>query len=539
MITKFKYIKEMIEPSTELVNKQFQLMDNIKINILFLKNMTNIELINNLIIKPLVTFKNNDSKVVVLEKYLEQLKKCNKNKLCNRNSPEQLSHKVKKIEKLEFPKNSLSEYLSTSVIYVSETEYINDNNKLLDEILRGNCLVMINEGIETFSCSTVKYNERAISEPPTSVVINGPRAGFVENINTNITLLRRRVCNSDLKVEDFFVGRYTKTRISVCYISSIANKEIVKNVKKKINAMDIDGIVDSEYLVDILSKRTYSILKQVGKSEKPDVAVAKMLEGRVIILVDGSPICLSVPFIFLEDLQASDDYYQKNYRVILLRFLRLVGSFTAILLPAVYVAMQSFHYKLLPTKFLVTILNSTQGIPLTPFMEVLFVILLFEILYESSIRMPKYMGMALSIVGALILGDTAVKAGLVSSPSVMIIALSGITIYTVPDEAGELSLLRLFFVFLGGTLGLFGVSIGMLMFIVYACSIDSYGAPYFAPISPLIKSDLKDTFNKAVNLEMTKRPKSLKLKNNKRIKNKSNVVNDDNDWQDDNSKTKK
>lgn len=588
MKTKLEYVKNMIEPSKDLINKEFYFSEDFKINLLFLKNMSDIELINKLIIKPLINAKSdeklikkfeeiksktggndvkeennnendkgvnfntdnisdnkqqdidnistknnvldtNNQSTIVNQSNLKDEEDGNceivnnqNNAYCEDDDENKLSHKVEIFEKQEFPKNSISEYINSNIIFVAESEYVENKNKILDEVLRGNCLLMINDGAECISCSMVKYQDRTITEPPTSIVINGPRAGFVENINTNITLIRRRLCNSDLKIEESNIGRYTKTRIAVCYIKSIVDDTIVEMVKKKLEAIDIDGIIDSEYLVDFLSKKAYSIFKQVGKSEKPDVAVAKMLEGRVIILVDGSPISLSVPFLFFEDLQASDDYYQKNYKVVFLRYLRLIGIFMSILLPGMYVALQSYHYKLLPTKFLVTILNSTQGLPLTPFLEVLFVILLFEILYESSIRMPKYMGMALSIVGALILGDTAVKAGLVSSPSVMIIALSGITIYIIPEEAGQLSLLRLFFVLVGGTLGFFGITMGVLVLTIYACSIDSYGVPYFAPFAPRVETDLKDIFSKATLSQMQERPESIKTKNKIRMKNVNN-----------------
>ncbi|MBQ7307985.1 MAG: spore germination protein [Clostridia bacterium] len=520
MKTKLDYIKEMIQPSNDLVTKDFLFLDKIKISIVFLKNMPDMELLNSMIIKPLIKAKqdkNIKEKIKSFGEYLEKNKsKCNaKNK-----TQKTLSNKVKEFPKEEFPKKSLSNFLISELIFVCETEYVTNEEKMLDNVLRGNCLVLINDGVEGFICSIVGYQDRTITEPPTSVVINGPRAGFVENLNTNITLVRRRLCNSDFKIEEVTVGRYTKTRIAICYISTICDNEILKDIKEKISSIDIDGIIDSEYLVDYISKKPFSMFKQIGKSEKPDVVVSKLLEGRICIMVDGSPICLSVPFLFLEDIQAPDDYYQKNYKVIFLRFLRLTGIFFSLLLPGIYVAMQSFHYKLLPTKFLATLLNSTQGLPLTPFLEVLFVILLFEILYESSIRMPKYMGMALSIVGALILGDTAVKAGLISSPSVMIVAVSGLTIYIVPDESGQLSLLRIFFVLAGGTLGLFGILMGLIVLLTYVCQINNYNVPYLAPIAPLIKNDLKDTFGKATLSQMDFRPESLNQKNKKRLKNK-------------------
>ncbi|MBQ8430456.1 MAG: spore germination protein, partial [Clostridia bacterium] len=273
--------------------------------------------------------------------------------------------------------------------------------------------------------------------------------------------------------------------------------------------VDIDGVIDSQYLISFLEERKGSILKQVGKTEKPDIAVAKMLEGRIVILVDGTPIVLTLPFIFFEDLQNSDDYYQRSFRVSIKRFLRVVGLLFSILLPGGYVAIQLYHYRIVPLKFLVTIINSTQGIPFTPFLEMLFVIVLFEILFEASLRMPKYLGIAISIVGALVLGDIAVKAGLISSPAVMIIALTGISFYVVPEQASQLSVIRLLFTLLGGAFGIIGISLGSVFLLTYLVEFNAYGSPYLAPYSPYIKNDLKDGVFKKQTVALNTRPESI------------------------------
>ncbi|MBQ7798353.1 MAG: spore germination protein, partial [Clostridia bacterium] len=210
----------------------------------------------------------------------------------------------------------------------------------------------------------------------------------------------------------------------------------------------------------------------------------------------------------------SDDYYSQPVKVTFLRILRLVGVVLAVLLPGTYLAIQIYHYKILPTEFLITIMDTTQGIPFTPFTEVLFIVLLFEILYEANLHMPQYMGMALSIVGALILGETAVNAGLVSPPTVMIVALSGLTFYVVPNQASQFSMLRLLFIFAGATLGLFGVLVLAVWVVSYLCSFDSYESAYLAPATPYINSDMKDFLVKAPLMNMKYRPQSIA--NNKR-----------------------
>ena len=401
------------------------------------------------------------------------------------------------------------EFLQKNIILSGETKFANDIDDAILEIIRGNTLVMLENDEKLLICTTIQVSQRSVEEPPTSAVIYGPREGFVENIKTNICLIRKRLPTTSLKIDEMVIGKYTKSKVSICYLKDIADGHVVEKIKTRLNAIDIDGILDAHYLISFLEERKGSIFKQVGKTEKPDIAVAKMLEGRVVILVDNSPIALTLPFVVLEDLQNSDDYYQRSFRVGIVRFLRVVSLFMSILLPGLYVAIQLYHYRIIPLKFLVSIINSSQGIPFTPFLEMIFVIVLFEILFEASLRMPKYIGMALSVVGALVLGDTAVKAGLISSPAVMIIALTGISFYTIPDQTSQISILRLLFTLVGGTIGLFGIVLAGTMLISYLVEFNGYSSPYLAPYAPYIKNDLKDGIFKQESIALNTRPLSI------------------------------
>ena len=296
--------------------------------------------------------------------------------------------------------------------------------------------------------------------------------------------------------------------------------QIVNDIIKKLSNIDCDGVVDSSYIASFLQRKPNSLFKQVGDTEKPDILCAKLLEGRIGIMVDGSPIVLTLPFILLEDLQNGDDYYSQHIRVSFVRILRVVGIVLAVLLPGLYVALQLYHYKILPLQFLSTIMNTTQGIPFNPFSEIMFVVLLFEVLYEANLRMPQYLGMALSIVGALILGETAVNAGLVSPPAVMIVALSGLTFYVVPQQTTQFAMLRLVFVVIGAVLGIFGILIGSVGVVSYLCSFDSYDSAYLGPIAPYIRGDQKDFLVKVNQKSMYTRPRSIEnnKKNLKRLK---------------------
>ena len=382
-------------------------------------------------------------------------------------------------------------------------------DEAITKLLQGNCLLLVDGAEEILAANVEKIVVRAVAEPPTSVVIKGPREGFNESIKYNLNLIRRRVKSDDLVVNTLEIGKLTKTQVAVVYFNSVADKKVVKHILKRLEDIEIDGVIDSHYLVSFLQKNPKSLFKQVGDTEKPDILVGKMLEGRVGILVDGSPIALTLPFILIEDLQNSDDYYSQPIRVTFVRILRFVGVILAVLLPGMYVALEKFHYKILPLEFLVTIMNTTQGIPFSPFMEVLFIVLLFEILYEANLRMPQYFGMAMSIVGALILGETAVNAGLVSPPAVMIVALSGITFYIVPSQAAQFSMLRLLVLIIGASLGLYGVIVFCVLIVAYLSSFDSYNSAYLAPTAPYIASDQKDMFKRTTIKEMIKRPKSI------------------------------
>lgn len=391
--------------------------------------------------------------------------------------------------------NSIST-LSEKILPLSEMEECSELNKIYSEIMKGKAILLVDQFDSALILAVDKIKERAITEPPTSTVLKGPRSGFVENIKTNISIIRKILASAKLKSISLNVGKHTDTAVSIMYIDGIADADVVDNVKKKIESINIDGVLDSYYISQYLEEHKDSMFKQVGNSEKPDVISAKLLEGRIAILVDGSPIVLTVPYIYIEDLQSGDDYYSNHARATFVRWIRIMSVFITILTPAIYIAIVLHHYKAIPLKFLITLINSTRGLPLTPFAEILFVLILFEILYEASLRMPKYLGMALSIVGALILGDTAVKAGLISPPSVMIVAVSGLSIYCIPDQAPQLYILRMLFTFAGAMLGFFGITSLLIFLTAYLSDFDSYGSAYFAPIAPFVEKDLKDAIYK-------------------------------------------
>lgn len=392
-----------------------------------------------------------------------------------------------------------------------------DADTAVREILAGNPALLI-DGVEGgIVLGTKKVSLRAVSEPQTSVTVKGPREGFIEDLKTNMGLIRRRFKTPELMFDVLTVGRRSGTAVAVAYLSGIADRHTVEEIERRIKAADIDGVPDSSYIARFLAKRPYSLFKQAGTTEKPDILCAKMLEGRVAVLVDGSPIALTLPYMLLEDFQSAQDYFVSPYRATASRWLRMLAVCVALFLPAFYVAAELFRLRLLPFDLLMTVAGGVRSIPLSPGLELFFLLLVLEVLIEASIRMPKYVALALSVIGALVLGDTAVKAGLVSSPAIIIVALSGISAYTVPDLTGTLSLLRITLIVAAGSIGTYGILLLAALLVYYLTTADSYGVPLLAPFSPLIRGDLKDALYKADLFALQKRPQVLRSKNRRRL----------------------
>ncbi len=426
---------------------------------------------------------------------------------------------IKPMQNIKYlPKTNPFVHIINNVVNFPEINEETNFAKIITQITKGKVVLLFENCATAYLLELDNPKERSLTEPPTSAVLKGPREGFNENLKTNIAVIRKIFATHKLKTEMVTVGKVTTTDVCVMYLKDVADKTIVKQILNKLNKINIDGVIDSYYIAEFLKPRHLSMFKQVGNTEKPDIACAKMLEGRIVVLVDGSPLAITLPYVLLEDFQAADDYYNISAHATFVRFLRLISCFITILLPGLYIAMQIYHYKAVPLKFLITITNSTQGLPLTPVTEIMFVLVLFEILYEASLRMPEYLGIALSVVGALILGDTAVKAGLISPPAVMIVALSGITLYTIPDQAPQLSILRFLFTIAGGILGFYGVIILGIFFVMYLNDFDNYKAPYLSPFAPYVKFDFKDGLTKQPLTKMVLRPQIFNGKNNRRLK---------------------
>ena len=388
----------------------------------------------------------------------------------------------------------------------------------MQEILDGNSLLLVDGIAAGFIVGAKLLPIRAIIEPPTDVAVKGPREGFIEDVKTNMSLVRKRLKSPDLRFQSLRVGKRSDTMVTVCWLNGIAEDSVKEQIVEKLQELQIDNVPDSSYIAATLTPRKHSIFHTVGTTEKPDIFAAKLAEGRVGVLVDGSPIALTVPFLLTEDLQSSEDYFVSPFVATSFRFLRCIALFVAILLPAFYVSAQLFKMQLFPLGLMLTIASSVRELPLSPSMEMFVVLLLLETLKEASIRMPKYMGMSLSVVGALVLGETAVSAGFLSTPAIIIVAFSGICLYTVPNFVETGSILRWLFLLVAGSIGPFGIVLLFAFLLYYMFSADAFGTPMLAPFSPLIAHDLRDSIVKYDMLSLKKRPLVFKSKNKTRLR---------------------
>ncbi len=425
----------------------------------------------------------------------------------------------------------VSAFVFQPLVYISDAKSVKDvQNKLsagtvaknppnfysmVEDLTNGYTLIFDESG-GCVSVDTRTTVGRAVAEPPTSMVLRGPREGFVEDVKVNITLLRKRLKTANFKTINLAVGKFTNTAVSLCYLDTIADKSIVDNIAQQIENISVDGVLDSSYLARYLDSNKTVLFRRVGVTEKPDVAVAKMLEGRVAIIVDGSPMVLTLPYLFVEDMQSPGDYYENSTMTAFSRILRFISVLASVLLPALYVCLQVYNYQIIPLQFLITVMNASEAIPFSPLFEMMLVLVIFDILREANLRMPSAVGISLSLVGAIVLGDAAVKAGLLGAPAVMIGALSGIGLFTLPDNTLVLSLMRLIITFIGGTMGLLGVTLSIIAILLYLASLQNNKTPFLAPFAPNIPQDRQDAIGQKPVPQMTERPKSIPNKNNKR-----------------------
>lgn len=376
--------------------------------------------------------------------------------------------------------------------YVSEE--VNIVN-IINELITGNSALLLNGIGKALVVGSKGWKERQITEPITENVVRGPRDGFTENIESNIALIRRRIKSPDLRVDSFEVGTKTKTSLYVVYLNGIAKEEVVNEVKKRLKRIEIDGILESGYIEELIEDNPFSPFPMIEHSERPDKVSASILEGRVAILVDTTPFVLMVPTVFLQFMQSADDYYERYLIGSLTRSVRIVAYFISVILPALYIALTSFHQEMIPTPLALSLAASREGVPFPSIGEALIMEATFEILREAGLRLPQQTGQAVSIVGGLVIGQAAVQAGIVSQAMVIIVALTGISSFAIPafNAAGSGRLLRFPLMILASFLGLPGILAGLSIIMIHMSGLRSFGASYLEPFVGADSTAFKDT----------------------------------------------
>jgi spore germination protein KA len=394
-----------------------------------------------------------------------------------------------------------------TIICAGEVTEKHTIGEVVESCLSGDTVFLSDGFDKSLVISTKGWEKRSITEPQTESVVRGPREGFTENFRTNTALLRRRIRSPKLRMDHFTIGEKTVTNVCLAYIDGVADPGIVETARARLNSINTDAIIDTGYIEQYIEDDPFSIFPTIGYSEKPDVVAARILEGRVAIIADGSPFVLTAPMILVESFQSSEDYYIRPFFASIVRILRYIAFFITVAAPAIFIALTTFHQELIPTTLLFTISAAREGTPFPAFLEAIILVLSFEILREAGVRLPRPVGQAISIVGALIMGEAAVSAGLVGAPMVITVALTAVAGFVVPDQLDSASIMRITLLILASVFGALGIAIGLLGFSIHIASLKSFGIPYC--VSMTFHHNMQDSYIRMPLWSMSKRPKGI------------------------------
>ncbi|AUG58038.1 spore germination protein [Acetivibrio saccincola] len=346
-----------------------------------------------------------------------------------------------------------------------------------------------------YSVFTSRIERRGIEEPTTQSVVRGPREGFSEDIAKNILIIKKRINNNSLRMINLNVGRVCKTKVAIMYIEGIAKKDIVNEVKKRIEKIKVDAVHDSSYIEELTKDDPYSVFPTYLSLEKSDSVSAALLQGKVAILVDGTPFVLTVPAVFFDFLQSSEDYYHHYIVASMMRIIRFITFYFVLLVPSAYVAITTYHQEILPTALLINIAAQREDVPFPVLFETFLMEFTFEILCEAGIRIPRAIGAAISVVGGVVIGQVAVEAGIMSAAVVIVVSFTAISSFSIPnyEMSSALRAVRFVFMILAGALGLYGLFMGIIILWLHLCKIKSVTVPYVTPLTPFIPRENKDT----------------------------------------------
>ncbi|MGG0536958.1 spore germination protein [Priestia aryabhattai] len=397
------------------------------------------------------------------------------------------SNQVVTVEEIE---EQIPQMLTVSQLTIKENWH-----EFVSAVLTGDTVILMNGSSKIFIGTTKKLQSRAVTEPTSQTVVRGPKDSFTENLRTNTSLIRARIQDSNLRLDSMKIGSVTHTDIGIMYIQGNADERIVEEIKERLKGIEVDGILESNYIEEFIRDDRTTIFPLLLNTERPDAVVGNLLEGRIAIIVQGTPFVLIAPAIFSQFFQSPEDYYQNYYIASFLRILRFGSFFLSMYASAIYLALITHHQGLIPNTLMVSLMAQRERVPFPAIVEIVVMELAFEMLREAGIRMPRAIGPAVSIVGALILGQAAVEAGFVSAAVVIIVAISAISNFTLPSTSivNAARGFRFILILISAFIGLYGILLMTLCIWLHISSLRSFGVPYFSPFAPFDFKEQKDT----------------------------------------------
>ncbi|WP_164545628.1 spore germination protein [Paenibacillus albus] len=389
---------------------------------------------------------------------------------------------------------SLGNLIRNHLVLFGQTKNANKVEDLINGVLKANIAIIMSGEGTALLVDASGFEKRSIEESKTENVISGPRDSFTETLRTNTSLLRRRIPSSQLKMESFTVGKLTQTDVVLVYIEGVAPDALVENVRQRLQGVQLKGILDSSYIEEYIQDSPWSPFPQIQKTDRPDTTAASLMEGRVAIIANCTPCVLILPITFWTGMQSADDHYERFDFVVARKAVRYIMMMVSLIFPALYVALTAYNPELLPGSLYQSIATAREKSPFPTVIEVVIMDFIFEGLQEAGIRMPSQLGPIVSIVGALVVGEAAVKANIISAPIVIVVALTGIAAYGIPRYGFSipLRLLRFFLVVLAGIYGLYGLSLGLIAILIHLVTLESFGVRYLMPVAPLNFKRLRD-----------------------------------------------
>ncbi|MDF2671884.1 MAG: spore germination protein [Clostridiales bacterium] len=473
-----KLTKDTFKDANDLVFREFKLggPDGVQMFLCYIDGMADKHLINNFVLEPLMI----DSRIV---------------------KPD-----------LEHIKNRISDAIKSSAMTVGDFREVENMEDVFINIMSGETALFIDGYEKALIIATRSWMARGPSEPMSETVIRGPRDGFTETLRFNTALVRRRIKDTNLKIKQMQVGMRSKTDIALVYIDDIVNKSLVEEIEKKLKEISIDAVLESGYIEQFIEEKSITVFPQMQATERPDVVAGRIYEGRVAILVDNTPFALIIPTGLNAFLQSPEDYYSRPTVATFLRYIRLMSLILSVVAPAMYIALISFNPAIIPGKLLISIAASREGVPFPAFIEAFIMELTFELLREAGIRLPRAIGSTIGIVGGLVIGQSAVSAGIVSPIMVIIVAATAIASFAIPnyEVAAGFRLIRFILMILASIYGLYGVILGLIGTLIHLVNLKSFGVPFLVPIAPFYPSGYKDTAFFLMSWKyMNKRPEFL------------------------------